>query len=54
MIHGAGRSHGRTVGSVVANGQEDGRPPVWSRQQLIDGIRLRVRTGVPWRDVPAE
>ncbi|WP_345639671.1 IS5 family transposase [Streptomyces tremellae] len=31
-----------------------GRPPVWSRRQLIDGIRFRVRTGVPWRDVPVE
>jgi transposase len=29
-----------------------GRPPVWSRRQLIDGIRWRVRTGAPWRDVP--
>ncbi|MFE1788087.1 transposase [Streptomyces sp. NPDC059525] len=25
-----------------------------SRRQLIDGIRFRVRTGVPWRDVPVE
>ncbi|MFI9629945.1 hypothetical protein [Streptomyces sp. NPDC052042] len=24
-----------------------GRPPVWPRRQLIDGIRFRVRTGVP-------
>ncbi|MEU9013434.1 IS5 family transposase [Streptomyces sp. NPDC048479] len=31
-----------------------GRPPVWPRRQLIDGIRFRVRTGVPWRDVPVE
>ena len=30
-----------------------GRPPVWSRRQLIDGVRWRVRTGAPWRDVPA-
>jgi len=30
-----------------------GRPPVWSRRQLIDGIRWRVRAGAPWRDVPA-
>ncbi|MFJ5726019.1 transposase [Streptomyces sp. NPDC093149] len=29
-----------------------GRPPVWPRRQLIDGIRFR--TGVPWRDVPVE
>ncbi|MEU1543221.1 transposase [Actinacidiphila glaucinigra] len=29
-----------------------GRPATWTRRQLIDGIRFRVRTGVPWRDVP--
>ncbi|MEV5886825.1 transposase [Streptomyces sp. NPDC052020] len=29
-------------------------PPAWARRQLIDGIRFRVRTGVPWRDVPVE
>jgi transposase len=29
-----------------------GRPPKWSKRQLIDGIRWRVRTGAPWRDVP--
>lgn len=29
-----------------------GRPPKWSRRLLIDGIRWRVRTGAPWRDVP--
>ena len=30
-----------------------GRPSLWSRRQLIDGIRWRVRTGCPWRDLPA-
>ena len=29
-----------------------GRPSRWSRRQLIDGIRWRVRVGAPWRDVP--
>jgi transposase len=29
-----------------------GRPPRWTRRQLIDGIRWRVRVGAPWRDVP--
>ncbi|MFI7455229.1 IS5 family transposase [Nonomuraea sp. NPDC049714] len=29
-----------------------GHPPKWSRRQLIDGIRWRIRTGAPWRDVP--
>ncbi|WP_435859323.1 IS5 family transposase [Streptomyces tanashiensis] len=31
-----------------------GRPPVWPRRRLTDGIRFRVRTGVPWRHVPVE
>ncbi|MEV6777037.1 transposase [Streptomyces syringium] len=31
-----------------------GRPRVWPWRKLIDGIRLRVRTGIPWWDVPAE
>lgn len=30
-----------------------GRPAKWSKRQLIDGIRWRVRVGAPWRDVPA-
>lgn len=34
-------------------GKKAGRPPKWSKRQLIDGIRWRVRAGVPWRDVPA-
>ncbi|WP_189970222.1 transposase [Streptomyces violascens] len=25
---------------------------MWTRRQLINGIRFRIRTGVPWRDVP--
>ncbi|WP_371688586.1 transposase [Micromonospora sp. KC207] len=31
-----------------------GRPSSWSRRQLIDGIRWRVRVGAPWRDVPPQ
>ncbi|MER7283402.1 IS5 family transposase [Dactylosporangium sp. NPDC000244] len=31
-----------------------GRPLKWSRRQLIDGIRWRIRVGAPWRDVPAD
>ncbi|WP_349252431.1 IS5 family transposase [Streptomyces sp. A2-16] len=34
-------------------GKKPGRPPVWSKRQLINGIRWRTRTGGPWRDVPA-
>ncbi|WP_028662063.1 IS5 family transposase [Saccharomonospora saliphila] len=29
-----------------------GRPPKWTRRQLLNGIRWRVRVGAPWRDVP--
>ncbi|WP_420717728.1 transposase [Streptomyces sp. H27-S2] len=25
-----------------------------SRRMLVDGVRWRVRTGVPWRDLPCE
>lgn len=25
---------------------------IWTRRQLIDGIRFRIRTGIPRRDVP--
>ncbi|GAA3121603.1 hypothetical protein GCM10010466_10640 [Planomonospora alba] len=32
--------------------RKPGRPPIWTKRQLIDGIRWRVRVGAPWRDVP--
>jgi transposase len=35
-------------------GSARGRPPKWTKRQLIDGIRWRVRAGAPWRDVPVE
>ncbi len=31
-----------------------GRPSQWTKRQLINGIRWRIRVGAPWRDVPAE
>ncbi|WP_406385087.1 IS5 family transposase [Streptomyces sp. NBC_01618] len=37
---------------VLPRGRKPGRPRIWTRRQLIDGIRFRTRTGVPWRDVP--
>ena len=37
---------------LLPMGKRPGRPPIWTRRQLIDGIRFRVRTGIPWRDVP--
>ncbi|MFF0476514.1 IS5 family transposase [Streptomyces sp. NPDC004284] len=39
---------------LLSKGMKAGRPLVRPRRQLIDGIRLRVRTGVPWRDIPVE
>jgi transposase len=33
-------------------GKKPGRPPVWTKRQLINGIRWRVRAGAPWRDMP--
>ena len=35
-------------------GIKPGRPPRWTRRQLINGIRWRVRAGTPWRDIPPE
>ncbi|MFD7782207.1 transposase [Streptomyces nojiriensis] len=40
--------------SLLPRGAKAGRPPVWPRRRLIDGTRFRVRTGVPWRDIPAK
>ncbi|MEW2386697.1 IS5 family transposase [Micromonospora sp. NPDC047707] len=37
---------------LLSKGKKPGRPPKWSKRQLIDGIRWRVRVGSPWRDVP--
>ncbi|MGA4862271.1 transposase [Streptomyces lavendulocolor] len=34
---------------LLPKGKKPGRPPTWARRQLIDGIRFRVRTGIPWR-----
>ncbi len=38
---------------LLPKGTKAGRPPVWPRRRLIDGIRFRIRTGVPRRDVLA-
>ncbi|WP_199812371.1 IS5 family transposase [Streptomyces bikiniensis] len=37
---------------LLPRGIKPGRPQVWTRRQLIDGIRWRTPTGAPWRDVP--
>ncbi|MFJ9350946.1 hypothetical protein [Streptomyces sp. NPDC101237] len=33
---------------LLPKGKKPGRPPAWSRRQLINGIRFQVRTGTPW------
>jgi transposase len=30
---------------MLPKGKKPGRPPTWSKRQLIDGIRWRTRTG---------
>jgi transposase len=40
--------------SLLPVATKPGRPPKWTRRQLIDGIRWRVRAGTPWWDVPPE
>lgn len=37
---------------MLPKGKKSGRPPKHAKRTLIDGIRFRVRTGVPWRDLP--
>ncbi|WP_308013475.1 transposase [Streptomyces beigongshangae] len=32
---------------LLPQGIKPGRPPVWTRRQLMDGIRWRTRTGAP-------
>ncbi|WP_327393012.1 transposase [Streptomyces sp. NBC_01186] len=39
---------------LLPKGKKPGPPLTWARRQLIDGLRFRDRTGVPWRDMPAE
>jgi transposase len=39
---------------LLPKGRKSGRPPKWSKRQLIDGIRWRTRVGSPWRDVPTQ
>ena len=39
--------------SVLPQGKKPGRPAKHPKRTLINGIRWRVRTGSPWRDVPA-
>src|SRR4030095_1473181 len=38
---------------LLPTGKKPGRPPKWTKRQLIDGIRWRTRGGGPWRDAHA-
>lgn len=38
---------------LLPSGPHLGRPRIYPLRGLIDGVRHRVRTGEPWRDVPA-
>ncbi|WP_374209131.1 IS5 family transposase [Kitasatospora sp. A2-31] len=37
---------------LLPQGIKSGRPPLHTKRQLINGIRFRTRTGIPWRDLP--
>ena len=50
--HDLGDGEWSVLEPLLPAGKKAGRPPKWARRQLIDGIRWRVRTGAPWRDVP--
>ena len=40
------------LGPLLPRGKQ-GRPPKWTKRQLINGIRWRARAGAPRRDVPS-
>ena len=50
--HDLGDAEWKVLEPLLPRGKKPGRPPKYSRRQLIDGIRWRIRAGVPWRDVP--
>lgn len=39
------------LGPLLPVGIRPGRPPKWSKRQLINGIRWWIQAGAPWRDV---
>jgi transposase len=43
----------RTLEPLLPKGKKSGGPCTWTKRQLIDGIRWRIRTSAPWRDAPA-
>ena len=45
--------HWAVLEPLLPKGKKAGRPPKWTKRQLIDGIRWRARAGAPWRDLPS-
>ncbi|MGW2376000.1 IS5 family transposase [Kitasatospora sp. NPDC001683] len=45
-------THWAVLELLLPRGVKAGRPPVHTKRQLINGIRFRTRTGIPWRDLP--
>jgi transposase len=43
----------RRLAPLLPAASGNGRPPKWTKRQLINGIRWRIRNGTPWRDIPA-
>lgn len=43
----------RVLEPLLPRGKKPGGPLKWTKRQLINGIRWRIRTGAPWRDVPS-
>ncbi|MFI7671716.1 transposase [Nocardia sp. NPDC049526] len=39
---------------LLPRNKKVGRPPQWTKRQIIDGIRWRTRVGCPWRDIPPQ
>nr|WP_254893697.1 transposase [Nocardia donostiensis] len=39
---------------LLSRNKKAGRPPRWTKRQLIDGIRWRTRVGCPWRGIPPQ
>jgi transposase len=39
---------------LIPAAKPGGRPPLWTRRQILDGIFYVVRSGCPWRLLPRE
>ena len=52
--HDLGDAEWKVLEPLLPRGKKPGRPPKYSRRQLIDGIRWRIRTGVPWLQALAD